>query len=130
MNRRTVLAAVGTAGLFGTSGCLNELGTVTDGLVDPDGCPQDVDWDGAHTRPTADVDSDSIAGQFGCANADRPQPSGDICDTFEIDGETYRTVDIEPYPDPPATFDESAVTAFVHDYERAYTRNRLLNVRQ
>ncbi|MCU4926224.1 hypothetical protein OB905_09540 [Halobacteria archaeon AArc-dxtr1] len=133
MNRRSLLAASGTSVLLGVSGCLDELDSGDENETDDDGsegevpgCLQKESWpDGG--GEIEDPPSESIAGRRDCTNADRPEPTGDVCTEHEItfgDGtETFRSEGVEPYPDPPEEFTEEAVRSFVSDYEQAYRQN-------
>ncbi|MCU4925299.1 hypothetical protein OB905_04765 [Halobacteria archaeon AArc-dxtr1] len=130
MNRRTLLEMGATGAFLGAAGCLDEIDPRTDQTTGNEvpGCTQKDAWETEITTGPTDPDPASIAGRRDCANADRPEPTGDVCETFEVegdDGETteFHSAGVEPYPDPPSNSDEEAVHSFVSEYERAYTQN-------
>ncbi|MCU4925394.1 hypothetical protein OB905_05245 [Halobacteria archaeon AArc-dxtr1] len=123
------------------SGCLDEFDSQneddendgdddTDRVVvreGADGCLEKDDWSDDATTGSADPEPGSIADQLDCSNATRPEPTGDLCATFEVttadDERTYESAGIRRYPDPLTTFDEETITSFVAEYEQAYAHN-------
>ncbi|MFC7237302.1 hypothetical protein ACFQS4_03570 [Saliphagus sp. GCM10025317] len=142
MNRRELLVAGAVSVLLGTGGCianLNPQGENSANLDDknsPDenavpGCTSKAEWIDDNTNGPF-PDPDSIAGRRNCANADRPEPTGDVCETFELEkpnGEIdeLHSVGIKPYPEPPSTFDEESLTEYVYEYEDAYQQNKAVS---
>lgn len=121
--------------LLGISGCIDNF-TSRDGSStagnDVPGCTQTEEWTTDITTGPANPESDSIAGRHDCTNADRPEPTGDLCETFEVereDGEVaeFHSAGVREYPDQPADFDDRTVQTFVAAYERAYTQNRAVS---
>lgn len=95
---------------------------------DVPGCAHTDEWPDDSTIGPSDPDPTSIVGHHGCASAERPEPTGDVCTTFVIeddDGEAteLHSVGIEPYPDPPTSFDDETLRSYVHEYEKAYSHN-------
>ncbi|WP_276256761.1 hypothetical protein [Halomontanus rarus] len=130
MNRRELLTVSASSALLGTGGCLTNLGSWDEDSTENDvpGCTQKEKWITDITAGPADPDPNSIVGRRDCANADRPEPTGDVCKTIELereDGEIneFHSTGVEPYPDPPTAFDEESLTEYVHEYERAYSKN-------
>lgn len=118
MDRRTVLAAVGTLGF---AGCVapgsdrERSGSGPDGESGP-GSGSDGNggrsvrdcFDGEPTRPECEVESDVVE--------------------FEIDGETreYETAATIPYPDAPTDVPVERRGAYVGEFERAYVHHEAL----
>ncbi len=143
MNRRELLAASAASTLLGTGGCIANLDPRDEKSTDPDdenttdentvpGCTSKAEWTGDITSGPADPDPDSIAGHRDCANADRPEPTGNVCETFELEKQNgeideFRSVGVEPYPEPPNTFDEEPLTEYVYEYEDAYQQNKAVS---
>ncbi|MCU4924897.1 hypothetical protein OB905_02715 [Halobacteria archaeon AArc-dxtr1] len=130
MKRRTLLTTGVTGAVLSASGCLDGVESLVDngdeGVSD---CSQVESWDDGSGGPS-DPAPDSIAGCWDCADANRPEPTGDVCAEHEVqtaDGATtYESLGVASYPDPPSSFDDEVVAAFVEEYERAYSQNELV----
>ncbi|MFC7213112.1 hypothetical protein ACFQO4_03340 [Saliphagus sp. GCM10025334] len=138
MNRRELLAASAVSVLLGAGGCIADLDPQDENSTDLDdentsnenavpGCTSKAEWADDHTDGPF-PSPDSIAGHRNCANADRPEPTGDVCETFEVEGEDGETTEfysagVESYPDPPSDFDAITLQSYVFEYELAYTQN-------
>lgn len=125
---------MGSAILFAGTGCLGNLDPADESPTEQDvpGCTQKEEWDADITTRPAESPPDSIAARRDCANADRPEPTGDVCETFEKtggDGETteIHSVGVRPYPNPPSDFDGETLREFVKKYERAYNQNQTVS---
>ncbi|MCU4924893.1 hypothetical protein OB905_02695 [Halobacteria archaeon AArc-dxtr1] len=130
MNRRSLLAASSAGAVLGVSGCLADLESLSGSSGDEGvpGCTHRSEWNDDITTGSADPDPDSVAGRRDCANAERPEPTGEICTTVELESEDgeineFHSTGIEPYPDPPTAFDEQSLIEYVYEYERAYSNN-------
>lgn len=135
MNRRELLAG-SSVGILAASGCLGGRGTgdgagsggTTADEDDVPGCTWKAEWTDDVTDGPADADPESIAGRRDCSTADRPEPAGDVCRTFDPEGEdgadgASHSVGVASYPEPPESFDDETVTSYVAEYERVYARN-------
>jgi hypothetical protein len=128
MRRREILFA-SVSSTLAISGCVDA--PWSDGDDDTNGvpgCTQDAEWTDTIAAGPADPDTGSIAGRRNCSTATRPEPTGEVCETFvrEVENGTNRTVHsvgVRPYPDPPSTFETETLRSFVSAYERAYTQN-------
>jgi len=130
MNRRELLVA-SAASALGVGGCVGRLGP-PDGGDTPDnsvpGCAQKEVWERTITTSSDDPDPGSIADRRDCTTASRPEPTGDVCATYEGEGHDGEEISIHSpgvasYPSPPSTVDAEALQSFVSAYERAYTQN-------
>ncbi|MFC7216216.1 hypothetical protein ACFQO4_19320 [Saliphagus sp. GCM10025334] len=137
MNRRKVLTGISTGALLGVGGCLETDTSFLDETSDDSGdgnsvpgCTQKETWsDGGNATPE-DPDPASIAGRHDCSSTRRPEPTGEVCTTFTpvISGEerTIHSAGIEPYPEPPSSFDEETLVSYVSEYENAYFHNSMV----
>ena len=108
LHRRTIIGGIG-AGLSGFAGCASN--PVTEST--------------SENTPTEEA---SIAEQFDCAAADRPEPDVEAGVEHEIEREngetvTYESVGSTTYPEPPDSRDTEAIGEFLRAYETAYHRN-------
>ena len=125
---------MGGAILLPTAGCVENLGLAdrSDSGQDVEGCTQVEEWDADISSGLAEPPPGSIADRRDCANADRPEPTGDVCETFTVEGEDGKateihSVGVQPYPDPPSGFDRETLREFVKKYERAYNQNQTVS---
>ncbi len=116
-----MLAAV--AATIALAGCVSDEPSAGQG---DGGTNTDAADDGNHSSTTPD--GRSILGQFDGEPA-RPECERESESvTVEHDEQTveYETAATVPYPDPPATVDESDVVAFVDAFEEAYVTHNVL----
>lgn len=139
MNRRELLGVSAVSTVVGMSGCIGNFDARDDnstdsnsenstGTNDVPGCTSKEEWTDDITSGPTEPDPDSIAGRRDCAKADRPEPTGDVCETFELEKQNgeideLHSVGVKPYPEPPTAFDEESLTEFVYEYEDAYSQN-------
>lgn len=120
MDRRTLLAAVGTTPTIAVTGCVGVLGDGRGGCRasgfggsrTPDAATVVGHFDGEATRPECDRDSETIE--------------------IEHDGETetFETAGTLPYPEPPTSFACEDVADYVEAFDRAYETHDVLCDRQ
>ncbi|MFC7215629.1 hypothetical protein ACFQO4_16260 [Saliphagus sp. GCM10025334] len=135
MNRRKLLTGISTSVFLGVGGCLETgnswLGDNSGNSEDdvPD-CMQKDEWNSDIDKGPKNPDPTSIAGRYDCSSARRPEPTGDVCTTFTpvISGEerTIHSDGVEPYPDPPDSFDQDTVVSYVYRYESSYFHNSMV----
>lgn len=99
MHRRALLSVVGSAVFL--AGCLNDQTTSLD-----DHTSVRDRFDGAPDRPECDRESKTVEDQR--------------------TGAIYETEETIPYPDPPASTDESTVVEYVDAFETAHTTHSIL----
>lgn len=108
LHRRAIIGGVG-AGISGLAGCLSS----------------------SEPEPTSEstpAEESSIAEQFDCAAAGRPEPDVAAGVELEIEREngetvTYESVGSTDYPEPPNSGEKEIVGEFLREYETAYHRN-------
>lgn len=134
MHRRDFLTGCAVSSLLGSSGCIGAFersggtnSSDTDGSP-VTGCLQKDEWPSDITSTPQSLEQNSIADRRDCSDADRPEPTGDVCSTFVIgedEGEPreYQSVGVKPYPNSPNSFTENTIVPFIYAYERAYSQN-------
>jgi hypothetical protein len=136
MERRKFLSGSIVAAFTSISGCLNDDDESVDGndsdkktaTSNESTCIQKDNWESGMSTNKKRVEQDTIAGRRNCMNAQRPEPTGDICSEFQIKDEegeqhTYYSIGVKQYPTLPDLLNIDTVLPFIYEYERAYSQN-------
>lgn len=138
MERRKFLSGSIVAAFTSISGCVNDDdddesvdGSDSDkktATSNESTCIQKDNWESGMSTDKKRVEQDTIAGRRNCMNAQRPEPTGDICSEFQIKDEegeqhTYYSIGVKQYPTLPDLLNIDTVLPFIYEYERAYSQN-------